>query len=429
MDESYAIRRYEQAAALLPLRWQQQARQLAPGQMALAEELRLRAGRPMTVLLPEGEVVPGPSDLPPTVTQSDLEQLCDTVTDYSRYAAGETLSRGYLTARGGFRVGVCGTAVLRDGINTNLRDLSSVTIRIGREQPGLGDAVLPQLFRDGQFCSTVVLSPPGLGKTTLLRILCGLTRPTRGRLLLFGAADAARQSEMRRRMGCLVDGPALYADLTAWQNLKVQCLQRGLNEADIAPTLQLVGLKDTGSKPAGKFSLGMRQRLGLAVALLGKPEFLVLDEPLNGLDPMGIQELRHLLEKLNREQGMTILLSSHILSELHQLATSYGILHNGQLLEQLTAEELDARCSKYLLVRTDNDRRAVDILRKMFPEAICQATVEGLRLFPVGNEAAATASGVLMENGLHVQELAVRSEGLEAYFTALVGGDSHADAG
>lgn len=269
----------------------------------------------------------------------------------------------------------------------------------------------------------------GAGKTTLLRILCGLTRPTRGRLLLFGAADAARQSEMRRRMGCLVDGPALYADLTAWQNLKVQCLQRGLNEADIAPTLQLVGLKDTGSKPAGKFSLGMRQRLGLAVALLGKPEFLVLDEPLNGLDPMGIQELRHLLEKLNREQGMTILLSSHILSELHQLATSYGILHNGQLLEQLTAEELDARCSKYLLVRTDNDRRAVDILRKMFPEAICQATVEGLRLSPLGNEAAATASGVLMENGLHVQELAVRSEGLEAYFTALVGGDSHADAG
>lgn len=139
------------------------------------------------------------------------------------------------------------------------------------------------------------------------------------------------------------------------------------------------------------------------------------------------------IEKGTAEPGIGNLLrltdALHILSELHQLATSYGILHNGQLLEQLTAEELDARCSKYLLVRTDNDRRAVDILRKMFPEAICQATVEGLRLFPVGNEAAATASGVLMENGLHVQELAVRSEGLEAYFTALVGGDSHADAG
>ena len=171
MDESYAIRRYEQAAALLPLRWQQQARQLPPRQMARAEELRLRAGGPMTVLLPEGEVVPGHSDLPPTVTQTDLEQLCDAVTDYSRYAAGETLSRGYLTARGGFRVGVCGTAVLREGVNTNLRDISSVTVRIGREQPGLGDAVLPQLFRDGRFRSTVLLSPPGLGKTTLLRDL------------------------------------------------------------------------------------------------------------------------------------------------------------------------------------------------------------------------------------------------------------------
>ena len=171
MDESYAIRRYEQAAALLPLRWQQQARQLPPRQMARAEELRLRAGQPMTVLLPEGEITPGQGGQSPTVTQTDLEQLCDAVTDYSRYAAGETLSRGYLTARGGFRVGVCGTAVLREGVNTNLRDISSVTVRIGREQPGLGDEVLAQLFRDGQFCSTVLLSPPGLGKTTLLRDL------------------------------------------------------------------------------------------------------------------------------------------------------------------------------------------------------------------------------------------------------------------
>ena len=171
MDESYAIRRYEQAAALLPLRWQQQARQLPPRQMARAEELRLRAGGPMTVLLPEGEITPGQGGQIPPLTQTDLEQLCDAVTDYSRYAAGETLSRGYLTARGGFRVGVCGTAVLREGVNTNLRDISSVTVRIGREQPGLGDEVLSQLFREGQFRSTVLLSPPGLGKTTLLRDL------------------------------------------------------------------------------------------------------------------------------------------------------------------------------------------------------------------------------------------------------------------
>ena len=269
----------------------------------------------------------------------------------------------------------------------------------------------------------------GAGKTTLLRILCGLTRPSQGKVFLFGAEDAAGQAKMRHRMGCLVDGPALYTELTAWQNLKVQCLQRGLDEAAIAPTLQLVGLKDTGSKPAGKFSLGMRQRLGLAIALLGEPEFLVLDEPLNGLDPMGIQELRHLLEYLNKEKGMTILLSSHILSELHQLATNYGILHRGQLLEQLSAEELDARCNKYLLVHTDNDPLAATILRESFPGTLCQVTAEGVRLSPVENELAATVAGALVKRGLHIQELAVRSDGLEAYFTALVGGDSHANAG
>lgn len=173
----------------------------------------------------------------------------------------------------------------------------------------------------------------------------------------------------------------------------------------------------------------MRQRLGLAIALLGEPEFLVLDEPLNGLDPMGIQELRHLLEYLNKEKGMTILLSSHILSELHQLATNYGILHRGQLLEQLSAEELDARCNKYLLVHTDNDPLAATILCESFPGTLCQVTAEGVRLSPVENELAATVAGALVKSGLHIQELAVRSDGLEAYFTALVGGDSHANAG
>lgn len=171
MQEVYAIRRYEQAAALLPMRWQRLARQLPDWQKARAEELRLRAGRAMTVLVPEGEILPSEESPLPTVTQTDLEQLCDSVTGYSRYAAADTLSRGYLTARGGFRIGVCGTAVLRDGINTNLRDISSVTVRISREQPGVADAVLPQLCPEGSFQSTLILAPPGLGKTTLLRDL------------------------------------------------------------------------------------------------------------------------------------------------------------------------------------------------------------------------------------------------------------------
>lgn len=164
MDESYAIRRYEQRRRCCRCGGQQQARQLPPRADGPAEELRLRAGGPMTVLLPEGEVVPGHSDLPPTVTQTDLEQLCDAVTDYSRYAAGETLSRGYLTARGGFRVGVCGTAVLREGVNTNLRDISSVTVRIGRSSRAWGTRCCPSCFGTGGSAARCCCLPRGWGK-------------------------------------------------------------------------------------------------------------------------------------------------------------------------------------------------------------------------------------------------------------------------
>ena len=169
MDERYAISRYEQAALLLPAKWQRLARQLPDHQKARAEELRLRAGQPMTVLLPEGEVWPSQEQPIPRVAQTDLEQLCDMATGYSRYAVSDTLGQGYLTAPGGFRIGVCGTAVVREGDSRNLRDLSSVCIRIGREQEGVSAPVLPQLWEDGRFRSTVILSPPGLGKTTLLR--------------------------------------------------------------------------------------------------------------------------------------------------------------------------------------------------------------------------------------------------------------------
>lgn len=169
MDERYAITRYEQAALLLPPKWQRLARQLPDHQKVRAEELRLRAGQPMTVLLPEGEIWPSQEQPRLCVCQADLEQLCDLVTGYSRYAVTDTLAQGYLTAPGGFRVGVCGTAVVRKGGSRNLRDFSSACIRIGREQEGLSDPVLPQLWEGERFCSTVILSPPGLGKTTLLR--------------------------------------------------------------------------------------------------------------------------------------------------------------------------------------------------------------------------------------------------------------------
>ena len=171
MDENYAIARYEQAAALLPIRWQRPARQLPDWQKVQAEELRLRVGQPMTVLLSEGEHLLPQEGGQTIVTQSDLEQLCDGVTGYSRYAAGETLRCGYLTAQGGFRIGLCGTVVLQEGKSRNLRDFSSAVIRISRERTGLAKPLLPQLMNEGTICSTLLLSPPGLGKTTLLRDL------------------------------------------------------------------------------------------------------------------------------------------------------------------------------------------------------------------------------------------------------------------
>ena len=171
MDENYAIARYGQAAQLLPVRWHMSARRLPDWQKALAEELRLRVGQPATVLLPEGEMMLLQEGLPMVVTQNDLEQLCDGVTGYSRYAAAETLRLGYLTADGGFRIGVCGTTVLQEGRCTNMRDFSSATIRITRERKDLAQQLLPDLLQNGQICSTLILSPPGLGKTTLLRDL------------------------------------------------------------------------------------------------------------------------------------------------------------------------------------------------------------------------------------------------------------------
>ena len=168
MAECYSINQYEQAAHLLPIRFQRIALHLPDWQKEQAEELRLRAGHPMTVLLPRGEQSLGPEAL---VTQGDLEQLCDTVTGYSRYTAAETMSRGYITAKGGFRIGLCGTVVLQEGRSINLRSLSSACIRIAREIPGLADGLVDRLFQNDRYCSTLIIAPPGLGKTTLLRDL------------------------------------------------------------------------------------------------------------------------------------------------------------------------------------------------------------------------------------------------------------------
>ena len=166
MAKDVRVLRYEEAAAVLPVRLRKAALSLSEAEKAAVEEIRLRAGRSMTVLLPEGE-----RELDVTVEAAELETLCDLATEFSRYAAAETLREGFVSVRGGFRIGLCGTAVMKDGINTNLKNLSSASIRVARACTGIADALLPQLLREGQFQSTLILSPPGGGKTTLLRDL------------------------------------------------------------------------------------------------------------------------------------------------------------------------------------------------------------------------------------------------------------------
>lgn len=181
----------------------------------------------------------------------------------------------------------------------------------------------------------------GAGKTTLIRLVCGLQEPTSGDYTLYGRKNTDKDiMKSRRRMGAVVETPSIYLDMTAENNLKQQYRILGLPSFDgLAGILELVGLDNTEEKKAKNFSLGMRQRLGIAIALVGDPDFLVLDEPANGLDPQGIIEIRELILKLNREQQITVLISSHILDELSRLATHYGFIDSGRLLKEMSAEE------------------------------------------------------------------------------------------
>lgn len=190
----------------------------------------------------------------------------------------------------------------------------------------------------------------GAGKTTFMRMVCGLVKPTNGTISLFGAEGEKALQHARKKLGALIEHPAFYPNMSAMENLEVQrrylATDLGKNPKEaMVELLELVDLKDVGRKKAGNFSMGMKQRLGLALALIGSPEFIILDEPSVGLDPIGIVDLRKLLLKLNRERGITILFSSHNLSEMSQLATRYGFLHRGRLVRELTAAQLEQECT------------------------------------------------------------------------------------
>ena len=215
----------------------------------------------------------------------------------------------------------------------------------------------------------------GAGKTTLIRIICGLQSPTSGEYTLYGKKHTEKDIALsRRRMGAIVETPSIYLDMTAEENIREQYRVLGRPSFEgIGELLELVGLSNTGKKKAKNFSLGMRQRLGIAVALAGDPDFLVLDEPANGLDPQGIVEIRELLLKLNREHRITVLISSHILDELSRLATHYGFIDSGRIMKEISAKELEAACRKCMRLEVSDVKGLARVLEdKKLEYAIAQ---------------------------------------------------------
>lgn len=264
----------------------------------------------------------------------------------------------------------------------------------------------------------------GAGKTTLIRLICGLQPPSGGSFTLYGVKNNQRAiGAARRRMGAVVETPSVYLGMTARENLKEQYRVLGLPSFEgIDELLALVGLSDTGNKKARNFSLGMRQRLGIAVALAGSPDFLILDEPTNGLDPEGIIEIRELILRLNRERGITVLISSHILDELSRLATHYGFLSGGTLVRELSAEELKAACRKCIRLEVSDTKILARVLEQMGLEYQILSPTEANVFSKISISQLDMA---LAQQGCELLSLQERDESLESFYINLVGGDQH----
>ena len=261
----------------------------------------------------------------------------------------------------------------------------------------------------------------GAGKTTLIRLICGLQEPTAGDYTLYGRKNTDREiAKSRRRMGAVVETPAVYLDMTAEENLRQQYQILGLPSFDgLSHILKLVGLADAGKKKAGNFSLGMRQRLGIAVALVGDPDFLVLDEPANGLDPQGIIEIRELILRLNRRQQITVLISSHILDELSKFATHYGFIDGGRIVKEISAEELEAACQKCVRMEVTSTKALARVLDEMKVEykILSDATADVYAKVNLSH-----LSTALLGENCELISAQEREESLESYYVSLVGG-------
>lgn len=264
----------------------------------------------------------------------------------------------------------------------------------------------------------------GAGKTTLMRMVTGLSFPTDGTITLFGKDRESNTDSSSKRIGALIEYPALTGSMTAKENMHYQCLMKGIPNFELEDEmLELTGLKDTGRKKVKNFSLGMKQRLGIATVLLGSPELLLLDEPINALDPSGVIEIRNLLKKLREFENKTILVSSHNLPELYQTATDYIIIHNGEIKDILTHKELEEHCKSYISIKCTDINKLAMVLEKNFHTDNFQVMPDkSINLYdlPANME---QFGQVLYNNGIVITKLNVVETSLEEYYMDVIGGE------
>lgn len=266
----------------------------------------------------------------------------------------------------------------------------------------------------------------GAGKTTLMRMVTGLSFPTNGTIMLFGKDRGSNMDEAGKRIGALIEYPALTGSMTAKENLHFQCLMKGIPNFELEDEmLELTGLKNTGRKKARNFSLGMKQRLGIASVLLGDPELLLLDEPINALDPPGVIEIRNLLKRLQEFGNKTILISSHNLPELYKTATDYIIIHNGEIKDTLTHEELEEHCKSYVSIKcTDINQLAMVLEKNLHTDNFKVMPDKSISLYDLPGDMA--QFGVMLyNNGIIITKLAVVETSLEEYYMDVIGGDKN----
>ena len=269
-----------------------------------------------------------------------------------------------------------------------------------------------------------VIGKNGAGKTTLIRLICGLQNPTNGTYTIYGIPNTDKQIlDVRKRMGAIIETPSIRLDATAEDNLKEQYRIMGLPSFDnLQEILKLVGLMDTGKKKAKHFSLGMKQRLGIAIALVGNPDFLILDEPINGLDPEGIIEIRELILKLNKERGITFLISSHYLDELSKIATHYGFIEKGSMIQEIPKEELEKKCKKRLELEVSNIKECVKYFEeKQFPYEV----ISNEKIYLYHKMNITELAIALSEKNCIINKFEEKEESLESYYINLMGGDNH----